>query len=325
MSEPLLAVEALAKRFAVRRGLFGTARGSLPALRGVDFEIAPRESFGLVGESGSGKTTAGRIVARLLEPDAGTIRFGGTDWLGLEGRELRRRRRELQVVFQDPQSSLNPRMRAGDQVAEPLRVQGLARGRALSERVDALLASVGLSAGVRSRFPAELSGGQRQRVAIARALATEPRLIVCDEPVSALDVSVAAQIVNLLIDLRERSGLSYLFISHDLAVVARIADRIGVLYLGRIVEEGSVAEVTSRPLHPYTAALVAAAPDPDPAARRSRPAVAGEPPSAGQPPPGCPFHPRCPIARERCREERPELAQVAMGRRVACFFPGEMP
>jgi oligopeptide transport system ATP-binding protein len=325
MSEALLSVEGLEKRFTIRRGMFGAARGSLPALRGVDFRIAPGESYGLVGESGSGKTTAGRIVARLLEPDAGTIRFGGADWLALAGRELRRRRRELQVVFQDPQSSLNPRMRAGDQVAEPLRIQKLARGSALADRVDALLSSVGLSAGVRSRFPSELSGGQRQRVAIARALATQPRLIVCDEPVSALDVSVAAQIVNLLIDLRETSGLSYLFISHDLAVVARIADRIGVLYLGRIVEEGPVAEVTAHPLHPYTAALVAAAPDPDPAAPRPRVAASGEPPWAGQPPPGCPFHPRCPIARDRCRQERPELAQVSSGRRVACFFPGELP
>ena len=294
MSEPLLSAEGLEKRFAIRRGVFGAARGTLPALRGVDFRIEAGESFALVGESGSGKTTAGRIVARLLAPDAGKICFGGVDWLELEGKELRRRRRELQVVFQDPQSSLNPRMRAGDQVAEPLRVQKLARGRALSERVGALLASVGLSAGVGSRFPAELSGGQRQRVAIARALATEPRLIVCDEPVSALDVSVAAQIVNLLIDLRERSGLSYLFISHDLAVVARIADRIGVLYLGRIVEEGSVAEVTARPLHPYTAALVAAAPDPDPdvaalaSRRRGRAPLGGAAPARLSLPPPVP-------------------------------------
>ncbi len=324
-TEPLLAACGLTKRYAVRRGVFGARTASLPALRGVSFEIGAGRTLGLVGESGSGKTTIGRIVARLIEPDAGSIRFAGEDWLALSGRALRERRRDLQVVFQDPQTSLNPRMRAGDQIAEPLRVQGLARGRALGDRVGELLRDVGLPPEVARRYPRELSGGQRQRVAIARALATSPRLVVCDEPVSALDVSVAAQIVNLLLDLRERAGLSYLFIAHDLAVVSRIADRIAVLYVGRIVEEGPAGELTARPLHPYTAALIAAAPDPDSSTPGRTLVIPGEPPSATDPPPGCPFHPRCPIARPRCGQERPELAEVSRGRRVACFFPGEMP
>jgi oligopeptide transport system ATP-binding protein len=314
---PLLEAQELEKSYAVRRGVLGASRGDLPALRGVSFTVGESETLGLVGESGSGKTTAGRIVARLVEPDAGRVRF--------EGRELRRKRRELQMVFQDPQTSLNPRMRVGDQIAEPLRIHRLASGAALSERVRELLADVGLAPDLASRFPSELSGGQRQRVAIARALASGPRLVVCDEPVSALDVSVAAQIVNLLLDLRERSGLAYLFIAHDIAVVSRIADRIAVFYLGRIVEEGPAAALIEKPLHPYTVALIAAVPEPRPDAPRVLRALPGEPPGAGQAPPGCPFHPRCPIARERCREERPELSDAAAGRRVACFFPGELP
>ena len=322
--EPLLKASGLAKRFSVQRGIFGGQMGFLPALCGIDFEVRSGQTLGLVGESGSGKTTAGRIVARLCKPDEGRIDFGGEDWLALSGAALRRRRRELQVVFQDPQTSLNPRMRVGDQIAEPLRVQKLARGQAGTDRVRELLSQVGLAPEIAARLPAELSGGQRQRVAIARALATEPRFIVCDEPVSALDVSIAAQIINLLLDLRERSGLSYLFISHDLAVVSRIADRIAVLYLGRIVEEGSVASIVERPLHPYTAALVAAVPEPDPASARRPVLLPGEPPSAVEPPPGCPFHPRCPIAQDRCREQRPLLLEVEAGRRVACFYPGEM-
>jgi oligopeptide/dipeptide ABC transporter ATP-binding protein len=327
MSAPLLSAEGLEKRFSLQRGLldFGGSPQYLPALRGVGFRIAPGETLGLVGESGSGKTTAGRIVARLLEPDAGRIEFDGADWLALRGSALRRRRRDLQIVFQDPQSSLNPRMRVGHQIGEPLRVQELARGEALRGRVAELLGDVGLPPALASRFPSELSGGQRQRVAIARALATRPRLVVCDEPVSALDVSIAAQIVNLLLDLRERAGLSYLFISHDVAVVARVADRIAVFYLGRIVEEGPSRAVTARPLHPYTAALVSAAPTPDPLTGRNRIALAAGPPDARNPPSGCPFHPRCPIARERCGQERPELQEVEPGRAAACFYPGELP
>lgn len=322
--EPLLRAEGLTKRFALTRGLSGASGEVLPALRGVSFAIAPGQTLGFVGESGSGKTTAGRIVARLVQPDAGRILFDGTDWLALSGAALRQRRRQLQVVFQDPQNSLNPRMRAGAQIAEPLRVQGLARGRALTERVRQLLSDVGLGAETASRFPSDLSGGQRQRVAIARALATSPRLVVCDEPVSALDVSVGAQIVNLLLDLRERAGLSYLFISHDLAVVSRIADRIAVLYLGAIVEEGPARDVIARPLHPYARALVAAAVESDPSAPPRAPALPGELPSAVNPPSGCHFHPRCPIARPRCGQEAPVLSDSGPGRRVACFYPGEM-
>ncbi|HEY3204382.1 MAG TPA: oligopeptide/dipeptide ABC transporter ATP-binding protein [Thermoanaerobaculia bacterium] len=322
--EALLSAVGLEKSFSIRRGLFGRVEGYLPAVRGVSFDVAHGETLGLVGESGSGKTTIGRLIARLEEADGGEVRFDGEDWLSLSGSALRRRRGKLQVVFQDPQTSLNPRMSVGDQIAEPLRIHRLARGRAIRDRIDEMLSRVGLSAKMASRFPAELSGGERQRVAIARALATRPKFLVCDEPVSSLDVSIAAQIANLLLDLREQAQLSYLFISHDLAVVCRLADRIAVLYLGRVVEEGPVDAVAVRPLHPYTVALVSAAPEPPPASRRHRIVLAGDPPSATNPPSGCPFHPRCPIARERCREERPELLPAAAGQRVACFYPGEM-
>ena len=321
---PLLDAAGLAKRYTIPGSIFGGSSRALPALRGVSFSIARGETLGLVGESGSGKTTAGRIVARLVDPDAGRVSLDGEDWLALSGAALRRRRRDVQIVFQDPQASLNPRLRVAAQLAEPLRVQRLASGAQVGDRVRELLSAVGLAAEVGRRFPSELSGGQRQRVAIARALATGPRLVVCDEPVSALDVSVAAQIVNLLLDLRDRSGLSYLFVSHDLAVVVRIADRIAVMYLGAIVEEGGADAVIGRPLHPYTAALVAAARAPSAGATDSViRALPGEPPSALDPPPGCAFHPRCPIARPRCSQEAPALEEVEPGRRAACFYPGE--
>ena len=323
-SPDLLRVEELRKSYPVRRGALGAARGRLKAVDGVSLGVAPGETLGLVGESGSGKTTTGRLIARLEEPDSGRIWFGGEDWLALSGETLRRRRRDLQVVFQDPQTSLNPRMTAGDQVAEPLRVQSIVPRLEIRSRVAELLAQVGLSPESASRFPSEFSGGQRQRIAIARALATRPRLVICDEPVSSLDVSVAAQVVNLLLDLREKNGLSYLFVSHDLATVERISDRIAVMYLGRIVEEGPAAEVTSRPLHPYTAALLSAVPAAGPMPARGRVVLPGEPPSAADPPRGCSFHPRCPIARPRCREEAPPLAPFTSSRTVACFHPGEL-
>ena len=324
MSTPLLSVSGLTKRYPIRRSLFGAAEGEIVAVNRVSFDVAAGETLGLVGETGSGKTTTGRLVTRLEKPSDGSIAFEGEDWLALEGAALRRQRRHMQVVFQDPQTSLNPRMRVGDQIAEPLKVQRLARGRELDSRVRELLEDVGLSAETASRFPAELSGGQRQRIAIARAVATRPKFIVCDEPVSALDVSIAAQIVNLLLELRERHGLSYLFISHDLAVVARLADRIAVMYLGRIVEEGPVAEVVTRPLHPYTVALLSAAPEPEPLPARPRVLLTGELSSPAALPSGCVFHPRCPIARPRCREEAPPLFATLPGHPAACFYPGEL-
>ena len=323
MSEPLLSAKGLVKHYPLRRP-GSSGNGTVRAVDGVSFDIARGETLGLVGESGSGKTTVARLLLRFEEPTAGKISFEGEDWLALSGEALRRRRRDLQIVFQEPLTSLNPRMRAGDQIAEPLAVQGMASRRERPARVAELLSQVGLPASAASRFPSELSGGQRQRVAIARALATRPRLLVSDEPVSALDVSVAAQVVNLLLDLREKTGLASLFISHDLAVVSRVSDRIAVMSLGRIVEEGPAAAVAGRPLHPYTAALLSAVPEPDPLSSRRRIVLPGEPPSPAAPPPGCSFHTRCPIARPRCREETPPLESREDGRTVACFFAGEL-
>ncbi len=323
--EPLLEARGLAKVYPLRRGIFGAPQGRVRAVDGVSFSIGPRATLGLVGESGSGKSTTGRLLLRLEEPTAGEIRFDGEDWLSLSGRALARKRRDIQIVFQDPQSSLNPRMTAGAQIAEPMRVQHLASGRGLRERVAELLAEVGLPAAAAGRFPSELSGGQKQRIAIARALATRPKFLVCDEPVSALDVSVAAQVVNLLADLRDRSGLAGLFISHDLAVVSRVADRVAVMYCGRIVEEAPTRDLVREPLHPYTVALLSAVAAPDASGRApARLVLGGELPSPASPPPGCAFHPRCPIARPRCREETPLLTPLGPGRAAACFFPGEL-
>ncbi len=318
---PLLAAKDLRKRYAVRAAGQGTF---LEAVAGVSFSIASGRTLALVGESGSGKTTIGRLVARLESPDSGAIRFDGEDWLAMRGDALRRKRRNLQIVFQDPQTSLNPRMRVGDQIGEPLRVQGLARAGVLRERVGELLNEVGLDAAAARRFPGEFSGGQRQRIAIARALATRPKLVVCDEPVSALDVSIAAQIVNLLLDLQARLGVAYLFISHDLPLVGRIADRVAVVYLGRIVEEGSPAEIAALPLHPYTAALVSSVPGPPGSVHLSRIPIPGEATAFGGDPAGCAFAPRCPIARPRCSDEAPPLASAGPDRAVACFYPGEL-
>ena len=316
----VLRVEGLKKFFPVRRGILQRVAGHVKAVDGVSFSIQAGETLCLVGESGCGKSTLGKTVLRLLEPSAGRIWLGDAEVTRLREDELRAHRREAQMVFQDPYSSLNPRMRAGQIVAEPLENFGLAEGAEKDRKVAALLEKVGLRADAMQRYPFEFSGGQRQRLGIARALALNPRLIVADEPVSALDVSVQAQVLNLLMDLQDEFGLAYLFVSHDLAVVEHVAHRIAVMYLGRIVELSSRERIFSRPLHPYTEALMAAAPIADPRARRERLVIEGDVPSPMNPPPGCHFHTRCPHAVARCRSEDPPLQEVAPGHVVACHL-----
>ena len=319
---PLLEVRNLKKHFPVRGGIFSTVNGWLKAVDGVSFDIARREIFALVGESGCGKTTAGRTLLRLLEPTAGSVTFDGRAVFKLAAREMHALRRRMQIIFQDPYSSLNPRMTIGGIVGEPLRIHGLASGAELARRVDGLLDRVGLAPAYHTRYPHEFSGGQRQRIGIARALALDPDLIVCDEAVSALDVSIQAQILNLLQELQRDLGLSYLFISHDLNVVQHLADRVGVMYLGRLVEVASAGDLFREPLHPYTQALISANPVPDPALELAPQVLSGEVPSPLEPPPGCHFHPRCPHATERCRREVPEpLTRGA--RQVACHLYDE--
>jgi oligopeptide/dipeptide ABC transporter ATP-binding protein len=318
-AQPVLVVDALKKHFPVRRGFFATPDLVL-AVDGVSFSIGEGETLGLVGESGCGKSTVGRAILRLIEPTDGTIRVAGQDITTLSNREMRPFRRELQIIFQDPFSSLNPRMTAGDIVGEPLRTHGLATGKAERERVAQLFDRVGLSRAQMGNYPHQFSGGQRQRIGIARALALNPKLIVCDEPVSALDVSIQAQVINLLMDLQRDLGLSYLFISHNLAVVEHISHRIAVMYLGRIVETADKATIFTRPGHPYTEALLSAIPVPDPTIRDTRPALQGDVPSPVHPPSGCHFHTRCPIAVARCRAETPRLREIAPGQQVACHL-----
>jgi len=320
----LLEVRDLVKHFPVRRRLFGRASGLVRAVDGVSLRIGAGETLALVGESGSGKTTTGRCILRLVEPTSGAVRFDGTDLLALAPRDMRRMRRQIQVVFQDPYGSLNPRMRVGTIVREPLDIHRIGKSRAeRDEAVARLLERVGLDRTMMRRYPHEFSGGQRQRIGVARALALRPKLIVADEPVSALDVSVQAQVVNLFIDLQAEFGIAYLFIAHDLAVVERIADRVAVMYLGRLAEVAGTSEIFKTPLHPYTKALLQAIPIPDPTRARERTVIRGELPSPAAPPPGCRFHTRCPVAVDVCRRIEPPLVEVAPGRFAACHLvPG---
>jgi oligopeptide/dipeptide ABC transporter ATP-binding protein len=316
---PILEVRDLTVRYTRRRGLFGRAE-TVQAVSGVSLSIGKGETLGLVGESGCGKTTLARAVLRLLEPASGSVRFDGTDVLALAPRPLRALRRRMQIVFQDPWSSLNPRMTVGAQVREGLEIHHLAEGAEADRKVGDLLEEVGLTRSAAPQYPHAFSGGQRQRIGIARALAVGPDLLVCDEPVSALDVSVQAQVLNLLADLQSRRGLSYLFISHDLAVVRHIAPRVAVMYLGRLVEEGPADAIFHQPQHPYTQALLSAVPVPDPKSPRRRIVLVGEPPSPVHPPSGCAFHPRCPHPSKdaRCRAERPELRTLGPDHTTAC-------
>jgi oligopeptide/dipeptide ABC transporter ATP-binding protein len=316
----VMQVSGLKKHFPVHRGLLSRVTGHVYAVDGVSFEIRRGETLCLVGESGCGKSTVAKTVMRLLEPTAGTVMLGGVDISRLPEAQLRAHRRQMQMVFQDPYSSLNPHLSAGAIVAEPLTNYGLASGSELEQRVAQLFERVGLHAEAARKYPHEFSGGQRQRLGIARALALNPSLIVADEPVSALDVSVQAQVLNLLIDLQDSLGLAYLFVSHDLAVVEHIGHRIAVMYLGRIVELADNASLFAQPLHPYTEALLDAAPLPDPGARRKRQVLPGDVPSPSSPPSGCHFHTRCPHVQPRCRAESPPLQEVRPAHWVACHL-----
>jgi len=322
--ELLLSVKDLKKYFPIRKGLFANTVGQVKAVDGVSFDVARGEVLGLVGESGCGKTTTGRVILRLIEATAGQVLFEGKDVLALGKRDLRAIRREMQIVFQDPYSSLNPRLTVGSMIEEALAIHKLASGAKAKERVAELLTLVGLSPAHARRYPHEFSGGQRQRIGVARALAVDPKLIIADEPVSALDVSIQAQILNLLKDLKKDLGLTYIFIAHDLAVVEHISDRVAVMYLGRIVELAGSRPLYAEPRHPYTRALLSAIPVAEPSRQKERIVLTGDVPSPAKPPPGCPFHPRCFMAKERCKTDVPLLREIKPDHWSACHFAEEM-
>lgn len=319
----LLRVQNLVKHFPIKQGIIIQKQvGAVRAVDDISFDVYEGETLGLVGESGCGKSTTGRTVLQLFRPTAGSVHFGGTDLVGLKGEDLRKMRRKMQMIFQDPYASLNPRMTVGEIIGEPLVVHKVASQKEIDERVDNLLGLVGLNPAFSTRYPHEFSGGQRQRIGVARALALQPSFIVCDEPISALDVSIQAQVVNLLEDLQKQFNLTYLFIAHDLSMVRHISNRIAVMYLGVIVELAEREELYLKPLHPYTRALLSAVPIPDPIAdaKRERIILKGDVPSPVNPPSGCRFRTRCPIAEGVCAESRPEFREIRPGHFVACFF-----
>jgi oligopeptide transport system ATP-binding protein len=321
--ETLLDVRDLVMHFPLTQGIiFQRKVGAVRAVDGISFQIKKGETLGLVGESGCGKSTTGRAILQLYKPTSGEVHFEGQDLTKLKGEQMRRMRRKVQMIFQDPYASLNPRMTVGSIIGEPLEIHGLAKGREKQARVQELLTVVGLNPYFANRYPHEFSGGQRQRIGIARALAVNPSFIVCDEPISALDVSIQAQIINLLEELQDEFGLTYLFIAHDLSVVRHISDRIAVMYLGKIVELADRLELYRQPLHPYSKALLSAVPIPDPLIERKRERIilTGDVPSPVNPPPGCRFHTRCPLADTICREKEPEFREVVPGHWAACHF-----
>ncbi len=322
MSEPLLSVQDVSKRFPVGKSLLGRPTGYVHAVNDVSFDVMPGETFSLVGESGCGKSTTSRLIDHLITPDEGRIFFDGDEVTALSERQMRPLRAKMQMVFQDPYGSLNPRMKVQDIIGEPLLVHTRMSAGERLKRVHELLGTVGLSPAHGERYPHEFSGGQRQRIGIARALSVQPKLIIADEPVSALDVSIQAQVLNLLRDLQERYELTYLFISHDLSVVEMISDRIAVMYLGTIMEMAPNEELYARPCHPYTQALLSAVPVPDPKSKRRHVLIEGDLPSPMNPPTGCPFHTRCPHCTERCVKEFPKMREVSPGHRLRCHYDG---
>ena len=321
-NDALLRVENLMMHFPIRRGVFQRQVGAVRAVDGVSFSVKRGETLGLVGESGCGKSTTGRTILQLYKPTAGSVEFDGVNMVTLKGEQMRQMRRKIQMIFQDPYASLNPRMTVGQLVGEPLAVHNVATGSEINQRVEHLLELVKLNPAFATRYPHEFSGGQRQRIGVARALALQPSFVICDEPISALDVSIQAQVVNLLEELQEQFNLTYLFIAHDLSMVKHISDRIAVMYLGVIVELASRDELHAKPLHPYTQALLSAVPIPDPIAdaKRERVILKGDVPSPANPPSGCRFRTRCPIAEAVCAESRPEFREIKPGHFVACFF-----